>query len=232
LSAARLYLESLSAHDFLLAAMVLCLELDLISKAPSPETAGPNYDKVAEMRQLIEISCNIYKQPANSVAQTKRAVKAMELMLRKVKPSNGLLSSDSSASQPTPTTSNSGSLPPILSNHGLVGPTLQLADMGTFEPFDAMFPLERDMDWVGIFHFFVRTSPLTIMQQAWDKFVQSDFNPDSNMDWNDNIPSLDGFADDIMDPSVSLLDQPMNGSPSLNNAEDVRNPFATSSPLS
>jgi hypothetical protein len=89
LSSAKFFLSSLNSNDFLLAAMVLCLELDLISRACSPATAGPNQGKVDEIRQIIEISYNIYKQPINHFAETDRAVKAMEVMLRKIKPTKG-----------------------------------------------------------------------------------------------------------------------------------------------
>jgi hypothetical protein len=89
LSPARMYMASLSAHDFLLAAMVLCVEIDLISSATSPHTAGPNQEKIGEMRGYIEKSYSIYKQPVNHFAQTSKALKAMEVILRKSKHMNG-----------------------------------------------------------------------------------------------------------------------------------------------
>jgi hypothetical protein len=89
LSPARMYMASLSAHDFLLAAMVLCVELDLISSAPSAALAGPNQDKIGEMRGFIEKSYRIYKQPVNHFAQTSKALKAMEVILRKSKDVGG-----------------------------------------------------------------------------------------------------------------------------------------------
>jgi hypothetical protein len=84
LSKVRFYLSSLNAHDFLLSAMILCMELDLISKAASPAAAGPNFDQVDEMRDLIQTSYNIYKSPSRDFAQTDKAVKAMEVILNKV----------------------------------------------------------------------------------------------------------------------------------------------------
>lgn len=89
LSPARMYMASLSAHDFLLAAMVLCVELDLISSAATPATAGPNQEKIGEMRGYIEKSYNIYKQPVNHYAQTSKALKAMEIILKKSKNASG-----------------------------------------------------------------------------------------------------------------------------------------------
>lgn len=101
LSPARMYMASLSAHDFLLAAMVLCVELDLISSAVVEaggmggaacgserggiDGRGPNWERVGEMRGYIETSCRIYKEPVNHFAQTGKALKAMEYILRKSK---------------------------------------------------------------------------------------------------------------------------------------------------
>lgn len=89
LSPARMYMDSLIAHDFLLAAMVLCVELDLISSATSPATAGPNQERIGEMRGYIEKSYHIYKQPINHHAQTRKAMRAMEIILKKCKYTNG-----------------------------------------------------------------------------------------------------------------------------------------------
>jgi hypothetical protein len=86
LSKVRFYLSSLNAHDFLLAAMILCMELDLISKATSPATAGPNLDKTEEIRKLIETSYKIYKSPVRRFRDTEKAVRAMEVILKKLGP--------------------------------------------------------------------------------------------------------------------------------------------------
>jgi hypothetical protein len=86
LSKIRFYLSSLNAHDFLLSAMILCMELDLISKATSPATAGPNFNKADEIRRLIETSYKIYKSPVRDYAKTEKAVKAMEVILKRLGP--------------------------------------------------------------------------------------------------------------------------------------------------
>jgi hypothetical protein len=92
LSSSRFYIASLNSADFLLAAMVLCLELHLISVAPSPAQEGPNQDRVEEMRSLLERSYNIWKQPVNHFTDTDKAAKAMEAILRKVPSSASKLS--------------------------------------------------------------------------------------------------------------------------------------------
>lgn len=89
LSSSRFYVASLNSADFLLAATILCLELHLISVAPSPAMAGPNYDRVLEMRTLLEKSYNIWKQPVNHFTDTDKAEKAMEAILRKIPASAG-----------------------------------------------------------------------------------------------------------------------------------------------
>jgi hypothetical protein len=89
LSSSRFYVASLNSADFLLAAMVLCLELHLVSVAPSSALAGPNQDRVVEMRSLLERSYNIWQQPVNHFTDTDKAAKAMEAILRKVPQSTG-----------------------------------------------------------------------------------------------------------------------------------------------
>jgi hypothetical protein len=84
LSSSRFYVAAMNAADFLLGAMILCLELHLISEAPSPALAGPNQGRVDEMRALIQKSYNIWKQPVNHFADTEKAAKAMEAILQKV----------------------------------------------------------------------------------------------------------------------------------------------------
>jgi hypothetical protein len=84
LSSSRYYVHGLNSADFLLAAMILCLELHLISVAPSRVLAGPNQDRVDEMRTLIERSAGIFKAPVNHFADTEKAAKAMEAILKKV----------------------------------------------------------------------------------------------------------------------------------------------------
>ncbi|KAF2433033.1 hypothetical protein EJ08DRAFT_104938 [Tothia fuscella] len=86
LRSARAFMTALSAHDFLLAAMVVCMELELISKATSPATAGPNLANVDEMRRLINTTYNIYQQPDQYYANSKKVVKAMAVMLKKLEP--------------------------------------------------------------------------------------------------------------------------------------------------
>jgi hypothetical protein len=90
LSSSRFYVASLNSADFLLAAMVLCLELHLISVAPSPTFAGPNQDRMDDMRSLLERSHNIWKQPVNHFTDTEKAAKAMESILRKLPAANGM----------------------------------------------------------------------------------------------------------------------------------------------
>jgi hypothetical protein len=90
LRSARVFMGALNAHDFLLAAMIICMELEFISKATSSAAAGPNTDKVDVMRRLIETSYNIYKQPDQYYSNSAKAVKVMEVMLKRIGPSKGL----------------------------------------------------------------------------------------------------------------------------------------------
>ncbi|KIW04054.1 hypothetical protein, variant [Verruconis gallopava] len=83
LRSSRYFLASLNSADFLLAAMVLCLELHLISLAPTPELAGPNKSRDEEMRSLLEGTYNIFKNSTDEFSDAAKAAKAMEAILRK-----------------------------------------------------------------------------------------------------------------------------------------------------
>lgn len=85
LSSTRWFMSSLNAHDFLLGAMVLCLELNLIQKASNLSEApgSPDAERVDEMKRLLQRSYEIYSLPVRHFANTGKALKVMEIMLEK-----------------------------------------------------------------------------------------------------------------------------------------------------
>merc|ERR1711881_225274 len=159
LSSSRFYVAAMNAADFLLGAMILCLELHLISTAPSPTLAGPNQDRVEEMRSLIEKSYNIWKQPVNHFADTEKAAKAMEAILQKIPRPSALGTSSTNTPDTsrefkfTPTSTELNDMVPI---RGAFGST-SYADPTAVEPISNMLSENQDignMDWT-----------------AWDKMV-------------------------------------------------------------
>src|SRR5579871_1198535 len=65
LSGMRSFMSSLNAHDFLLAAMVLCLELNLIERSSSISADPGSVDaqKVDEIKRRLQRSYEIYRLP-------------------------------------------------------------------------------------------------------------------------------------------------------------------------
>ncbi|KAF2397331.1 hypothetical protein EJ06DRAFT_481729 [Trichodelitschia bisporula] len=83
LSIVRSFMASLSSHDFLLAAMVLCLELNAVSK-PSFAAIRDDWADVGEMKRLLHTAYSVYKHPFGSEAEAEKARRAMAVMLRRL----------------------------------------------------------------------------------------------------------------------------------------------------
>ena len=166
LNSTRWFLASLNAHDFLLSSMVICLELNLISKASSTAEAPgkPDEAKVEEMKRVLLKSYMIYKNTMKHSPDATKAVKAMEIMLEKV----GHLPKEEPEFQ----------LPIILGNGALTGafsiapdilPNVDTLPMGSnslpqFEPIGDMFDTGQNADWVSRRPRQFRTSMLTNLQ--------------------------------------------------------------------
>lgn len=157
LSSTRWFMSSLNAHDFLLAAMILCLELNLIQKAPkiSDAPGKPDAEKVEEMKRLLQRSYEIYRLPVRHYANTGKAVKVMELMLEK----SGSLPKEPTSiplhGEPTdlhaPTT-NDNIVQPLgyLSiDQATAAPMLPSIDASEYAPIGGMFDVPQGLDWVS-----------------------------------------------------------------------------------
>ena len=161
LSSTRWFMSSLNAHDFLLAAMVLCLELNLIEKSSSISADPDSLDvqKVDEIKRRLRRSCDIYQLPVRHFARTGKALKAMELMLAKT----GSLHDSHPTFQPngTETNATSGNLDLSLTQPlgflsiDPVVPQMMLppADYVSYEPIGGMFDVSQSLDWVCRIHF-------------------------------------------------------------------------------
>jgi len=79
------FLDTFSAHDFLLAAMVLCLELNRVRKHGNAQDAGTQW-RIQIMKHLLETTHKVYTQPRyQSQRISEKAVKALEIILNKVR---------------------------------------------------------------------------------------------------------------------------------------------------
>lgn len=85
----RWYISSLASHDFLLAAMVLCLELswktmsDLPNLHPGSMSSTPKSQE--EMLTILETSYNIWTTFGETSTEARKASKALALMLPSAK---------------------------------------------------------------------------------------------------------------------------------------------------
>jgi hypothetical protein len=84
LSSSPLILNALNSHDFLLAVMVLCLELSKLSKL-SPEELHAQHDEISALRGLLESTHRIYTTTSKFFSPPEKAVKAMEVMIKRIR---------------------------------------------------------------------------------------------------------------------------------------------------
>jgi hypothetical protein len=156
LSSSRWFMTSLNAHDFLLAAMVLCMELNLIERSSSISAGPGNLDvpKIEEIKQRLRRSYEIYRLPVRHFAPTGKARKAMELMLAKTES----LQDSHPAFQPDGTETNvmGGNLEPDLTqplgflsinpivSQATVPPVNNICE----DPMGGMFDVSQGLDWV------------------------------------------------------------------------------------
>jgi Fungal specific transcription factor domain len=73
--------NNISSPDFLLSAMVVCVELNQLTNAPiqTPETV----QQIRKLRDILEMTYSFYIEPPTSFRPPEKAVKALELMLGK-----------------------------------------------------------------------------------------------------------------------------------------------------
>jgi len=155
LSSTRWFMSSLNAHDFLLGAMVLCLELNLLEKCPMKSDAPgkPSAAKVEEIKALLRRSYDIYKLPVRHYAHTAKALKVMELILDR---SHGLQDAAAEAGRegdvagvaPSSLDANLAQPLEFLSiDQTTAAPMVPSIDMGEMAPIGDMF--NQGIDWVS-----------------------------------------------------------------------------------
>ena len=91
LHSVRWYMSSISAHDFLLAAMIICLKVNLNNKPSSRLSTDETLVEQEDMIEALEASYRIWQKSGSHPAET---YQALAIMLRKIK--EGRLSSNGS----------------------------------------------------------------------------------------------------------------------------------------
>ena len=84
----RWYMSSLSKHDFLLAAMILCMELKLRLQEGEKFSNPANCPMPIRPQQLVDIlaaSYELWQAPTRKSADTEKACQVMAVMLKSVK---------------------------------------------------------------------------------------------------------------------------------------------------
>ena len=80
-------MSSLSAHDFLLSSMIICLELSLRAKARPDQNEQAIHDTAyceQDMRDALETSYEIWQNGAGQSIAARQATDALALMLGKL----------------------------------------------------------------------------------------------------------------------------------------------------
>jgi Fungal specific transcription factor domain len=135
--------------DFLLAAMILCLELS--NSAKYPDQKALDEKTISDMNTALEKTYMIYTTPSEHYTPPEKAVKALEIMMKKINssdvPSNGTYTDTADIfglpqteylASPDPTTSD------LFANNTMIDPRFL-----SLEPYDGNFSLGENLSWVS-----------------------------------------------------------------------------------
>jgi hypothetical protein len=175
LSTMPFFFSARANDDFLLAAMILCLELTNSEKYP--EQKALDEKTISDMNAVLETTYRIYKTPSEYYTPPEKAVKALELMMRKInssnRPSNGNYT-ETTDMFGIPQTEYLASPDPIMldlfANNTIVDPNLLSP-----EPYDGNFELGGNLDWVRNRNYSPRFSSLVtdVSQTVLDSIIQT-----------------------------------------------------------
>ena len=168
------YISSLNVHDFLLASMIVSLELDRRSKAASDtSTSEKDEEEVEQMRDLLESTYRIWQKPMHRSSATQKASKAVLLMLSKVSRPAQPNAQSADGDIPTPYSSVKGhfaAISPQMQNsatqqaqdilattyapspqieNGALPVTMDFDELNQFTTLGDMFDMPMDLDWVS-----------------------------------------------------------------------------------
>ena len=169
LSTMPFFFSARANDDFLLAAMILCLELTNSEKYP--EQKALDEKTISDMNTILEKTYRIYNTPSEYYTPPEKAVKALELMMRKInssknRPSNGNYTETADMfgiPQTEYLASPDAIMSDLFANNAIVDPNLL-----SLEPYDGNFELGRNLDWVRNRRFlFTDALLLTFHRQFW-----------------------------------------------------------------
>jgi hypothetical protein len=164
LSTIPFFLDSFSIADFLLAAMIVCLELDRLRKNPVGTPDAQSQERMTTIKALLETTYNIYAKPANprNKAVPEKAVRALAVILNKAR-----IADTSPATEPKPKMQTLPYVTPPSAPESTVGmyidqtsqstpSTLYTTPMdGWQEPFGDNFMSSESINWVCPLDFFI-----------------------------------------------------------------------------
>lgn len=179
------YMSSLTTYDFLLAAMVVCLELNHIRvEEMAPDFKGPPCPFVPEMIRLLKNTLNIWSNYPNRLSESTRAAEVLEAMLKKLE--RPIHSEKSPTGNEARETHGSVLSDPEVSyeNNFSTGDLLDhSADAVTYQ----MTDLSQDIDWtMWDSHFLGQINCLP--EQTWP--LNSDVNIDDLMNFEDPMNDI------------------------------------------
>lgn len=122
----RWMMSSFNAHDFLLAAMVVCLDLSVHLRNPNENRS----DKFVKQLEALETSHTIWASTSSNSKDASTAARALEIMIQKIKDSHHII--------------NPSSIPHPGQN--LFGVENSLSYV---EPLSEMLDGSEDLDWVS-----------------------------------------------------------------------------------
>lgn len=159
----RWMVSSLTAHDFLLASMVICLELSVLMRSPPGKvgkTGSPHFARLLDAllnSQRIWASKSIYSNEARTAALT------LQLMIDKVQENSSFSSDDRRETITTPyksidpspisnttTTSSSTTLSPPTTNLHSQETQMPTFDLPFADTMTDMITGSEDLDWVRL----------------------------------------------------------------------------------
>ncbi|MCJ1312188.1 hypothetical protein MMC25_005862 [Agyrium rufum] len=184
----RWFVSSLTAHDFLLAAMIICLELSLRAK-PDTRAAdrSSDQDQISDsaMRYTLNASYEIWRTAAGHLAtkDAEEACKAMAIILGKV--DNGGNLSQHSISAPSSISNNSSDFSSFDSHSFDIAP-----DSNAMPIVPDIFEPIPDLDWEAWDHHIHGIKGIEDAETFWPMDISDPFNSAASTLFTQDLNSI------------------------------------------
>jgi Fungal specific transcription factor domain len=146
LSTMPFFFSARANDDFLLAAMILCLELTNSEKYP--EQKALDEQTISDMHAALKKTYRIYRTPSEHYTPPEKAVKALELMMRKISSSKNVPFdgnfTETANGFGMPHVDHLASPDPAMLFDSFLDP-----DILSLEPYGGNFELGENLDWVS-----------------------------------------------------------------------------------